>query len=152
MRDRLESLAWVRRGRAEYEARLDTPPGRLFLAWREVRLRDRALTLAGQAFIALIPLSIVVTGVLGSSGGAAVGRWLVDRFSLEGSSATAVLTLFARPPEPTSGMSFLSLAILLVSVNGFARALQRAFEAAWGLPGTGRGAPCAGRWAPGCWC
>lgn len=111
-----------------------TPLGNLLDRLLEVQVRDRALGLAGQAFIALVPVVIVLATWLSSTDGAAVGDWLVRHFSLEGSAAEAVDQLFARPPDASSGVSLLGLLILLVSVNSFARLLQRTFELAWRLP------------------
>lgn len=136
----------VRRLEATYEELLDTPLGHLALALREVRLRDRALTLAGQAFIALVPLLLVLAGWIGSAGGEGLAATLVDRFRLTGEAADAAALLFSRPPDPASGTSVVSLLILLVSVNSFGRALQRTFEAAWRLPSTGSGRAVRGGW------
>lgn len=113
---------------------LRTPPGRLARTLYEINLRDRALALAGQAFIALVPLVIVLATWLSPQDGAAIGEWLVRRFSLSGTAAQAVDQLFGRPPDETSGISALGLVILLISVNSFARTLQRTFEVAWVLP------------------
>ena len=129
--------AWTLRARQLYDELVDTPLGQLFIALREVQLRDRALTLAGQAFIALVPLLIVIASWIGSTGGAEVAEWLIARFELSGESAEAARTLFSRPPNPSSGTTLLGLLILLVSVNSFGRALQRTFEAAWHLPHRG---------------
>ncbi|QYJ04829.1 YihY/virulence factor BrkB family protein [Nocardioides panacisoli] len=131
--------SWAQRGRRLYDELVDTPAGQLLVALREVQLRDRALTLAGQAFIALVPLLIVVASWIGTTGGAEVAEWLVDRFELSGEAASAARALFSRPPDPTGGISVLGLVILLVSVNSFGRALQRTFEAAWRLPHRGPG-------------
>ncbi len=117
---------------------LATPGGRLVLALVDLSVRDRALTLAGQAFIALVPLGIVLATWLSAEDGRAIGRWLVTHFGLDDTTAEAVYQLFDRPPETTSGVSLLGVAILLVSVNSFARTLQRTYEVAWELPPQGR--------------
>lgn len=128
---------WVVRGRRLYDELLETPLGQLLVALREVQLRDRALTLAGQAFVALVPLLIVVASWIGTTGGTEVAEWLISRFQLSGEAAEAARVLFSRPPTPSSGTSLLGLVILLISVNSFGRALQRTFEAAWRLPHRG---------------
>jgi uncharacterized BrkB/YihY/UPF0761 family membrane protein len=97
--------------------------------------RDRVFLLAGQAFIALVPLVIVTAGVLGALP-LTPRMSLVDRFSLEGDVAATVTELFQRPPETTSGVGLASILLLLVTVNSFARSLRRTFEMAWGLPRT----------------
>lgn len=112
--------------------------GRIVQALLQVNLRDRALTLAGQAFIALVPLLIVVAMLVGSSGGKAVADWFVSRFGLTGAAADAVTALFARPPSAVGSVGILGFLLLLWSVLSFARSVQRTYELAWGLPAAGQ--------------
>ena len=102
-----------------------------------VDARDRALVLAGQAFIALIPLFIVVATLTSSADSEAIGSYLITRFDLVGGAAAAVDGLFARPPGSTSGITVISILMLLVSLNSFARSMRRTFERPWGLPPVG---------------
>ncbi|MFC4784025.1 YihY/virulence factor BrkB family protein [Nocardioides sp. MAHUQ-72] len=111
-----------------------TRVGRLVLALYRGNLRDRALNLAGQAFVALVPLLIVLATMASSSDSTAVGTWLIDRFGLEGDAADAVRQLFTRPPDATGSTSVLGFLVLLVSLSSFARSVQRSYETAWGLP------------------
>lgn len=110
---------------------------RIVVAIIEIRLYDRALTIAGQAFIALVPLMIVLATLLSGSGAAAVGEWLIRRFALTGSSADAVRSLFERPPTTSGGLTVLSVITVLVSASSFARSVQRTYEVAWKLPARG---------------
>lgn len=110
---------------------------RIVVAVLEIRLYDRALTLAGQAFIALVPLLIVVATLLTGSGALALGDWLIGRFALTGASADAVHALFGRPPSVSGGLTILSVLMLLVSLVSFARSIQRTYETAWRLPARG---------------
>lgn len=112
----------------------DTVPVRMVRLFVVIDGRDRILMLAGQAFIAVIPLLIVVATVTGFDGTSSVGGYLVARFDLEGSAETSVRLLFDRPPDATGGTSLVSLAVLLWTTNSFARSLQRTFAAAWELP------------------
>jgi membrane protein len=112
-------------------------PGRIVVALLEIRLYDRALTLAGQAFIALVPLLIVVATLLSSSGAVALGDWLIGRFALTDASADAVRSLFVRPPSASGGLTILSVLTVLVSASSFARSLQRTYETVWQLPARG---------------
>lgn len=116
---------------------LESRPGQLGVALYEINLKDRALMLAGQAFIALVPLLIVIATVTTSDDGLQVGNWLINRFSLTGVAQAAVVSLFTSPPGTTAGLSVVSVVILLVSFNSFARLVQRTFELAWGLPAKG---------------
>jgi membrane protein len=99
-----------------------------------VDARDRVLALAGQAFIALIPLVIVLATAFSSADGAAVGNFFVERFELEGAPATAMHALFSRPPEATSGIGVAAIVILLFSLNSYGRSVAKTFERTWGLP------------------
>lgn len=94
--------------------------------------RDRVFMLAGQAFIAMVPLVLVVASALGASG-TDLSRELVSRFALEGELAETIEGVFERPAETTSGLGLASLALLLIVVNSFARSLRRTFEQPWGL-------------------
>ncbi|GAA1552815.1 hypothetical protein GCM10009789_02980 [Kribbella sancticallisti] len=110
---------------------------RIVLEVTEIRLYDRALTIAGQAFIALVPLLIVLATLLSSSDALAISDFLIDRFSLSGASADAVVSLFGRPPSASGGLTVVSVITVLVSVSSFARSIQRTYEAAWRLPAQG---------------
>ncbi len=111
-----------------------TVPVRLLRLFLRIDGRDRVLMLAGQAFIAVIPLLIVVASFAGADGSSAVGGYLVRRFDLDGSAETSVRLLFERPPEAAGGTTLLSLVVLLWTVNSFARSLQRTFADTWSLP------------------
>jgi membrane protein len=110
---------------------------RIVVAAIEIRLYDRALTIAGQAFIALVPLLIVLATLLRSSDAAAIGDWLIDRFALTDASADAVRSLFGRPPSASSSLTILSVITVLISASSFARSTQRTYEVAWQLPAHG---------------
>ncbi len=57
--------------------------GRLATAMLAANMRDRALSIAGQAFIALVPLPVVMATIASASKGQAVADWLIGRFELE---------------------------------------------------------------------
>lgn len=103
----------------------------------EIGSRDRAVTIAGQAFIALIPLMILIAGWTDRTGDGGFGETLITYFKLSGSSAEAVRSLFEAPPSATGGTSLIGLVILLISIGSFSRALQRLYESAWRLPRKG---------------
>ena len=130
-------------------ARLRTSfPGRCMRRMFEIDGRNRAITIAGQAFIALIPLLIVLAGWTSSSD-RNTGKTVINYFSLSGSTADAVESLFAAPPSATGGFTILGFAILVFSVGSFARSIQRTYEAAWridkrGFRGTADGLAGAG--------
>ena len=103
----------------------------------EIDGRNRTMMLAGQAFIATVPLLIVVATIASSSDGAAVGNRLVDDYGLTGAAAASVRTLFARPPGATGGLSLLGLVVLLVALAALSRLLQQTYLAAWKLRASG---------------
>lgn len=103
----------------------------------EIGSRDRAVTIAGQAFIALVPLLVVLASWTRSSGEDGAGEAIIAYFALSGPSADAVRALFETPPTATGGASLIGLVILFVSIGSFSRALQRLYETTWRLPHRG---------------
>jgi membrane protein len=98
---------------------------------------DRALALAAQSFVAVVPLILVVAAWAPRDLREHAGRWLVGGLGLDDATAATVRELVARPPDATEPVTLVGLALLVVSVLGFARSLQRTVEAAWGLPRSG---------------
>ena len=96
--------------------------------------RDRMLVMASQAFTAMIPLLIVVSGLASST---ALANNLVDRFHLSGDAATSVRTLFTRPPDSTGTLTVVGVILLVYSTLALCRYIQRMYEAAWQLPPLG---------------
>ncbi|MCF6379298.1 YihY/virulence factor BrkB family protein [Nocardioides KLBMP 9356] len=117
-----------------------TVPLQLVLVFLRIEGRDRTLMLAGQAFIAVIPILIVVATISGADGSSGVGSYLVNRFGLDGSAEESVRVLFDRPPGATGGVTLVSVVVLLFTTNSFARSLQRTFCAAGELPRRAPGA------------
>lgn len=108
-------------------------PGRCMRRMYEIDGRNRAITLAGQAFIALIPLMVVLSSWLSRDDDQQFSSLLIEYFGLSGSAAEAVELLFATPPDSTGGLTLLGFLILLFSVGSFSRSLQRLYELAWEL-------------------
>jgi membrane protein len=98
---------------------------------------DRSLAIATQAFVALIPLLLVVAAAVPARSRAAVEAWLLHGLHLSGDSADAVRQLLRSPPGNTEPITVLGALLLLTSVVGFIRSLQRAHVAAWRLPSLG---------------
>lgn len=106
--------------------------------------RDRVFMLAGQAFIAMVPLVLVTASALGASRSDLVERFL-SRATLDDELAETVRGLFERPAEPTSGVGVAGLVLLVIAVNSFTRSLRRTFEQGWDLaPSRGTGAALSG--------
>jgi membrane protein len=98
---------------------------------------DRALALAAKAFVALVPLLLVVAAWSPAGARQRAGAALVNGLGLDDSTAAAVRQLVARPPDGGEPVTIVGLVLLVVSVLGFARSLQRMVEAAWELPRSG---------------
>jgi membrane protein len=96
---------------------------------------DRSLVVGAQAFSALIPLLVVIAGV-GSGNGDSFADRLIDRFDLEGDTATAVRESFGGT-SGTSTLTVVGVLIVFFSALSFTRAMQRTFELTWGLPKRG---------------
>ena len=104
--------------------------GRFVEAFFELRVIERALALASKLFIAIMPLSILVTAVVS---GQAFGDELVARFGLHGGGASAAHELFAAPAQVQASVGLLGLVILTSSILSFASALQRVYLDCWHL-------------------
>jgi len=113
-------------------------PGRCLARFSALDGKTRALVIAGQAFISLVPLFILVAS-LGShsSKDSALADSLVVRFHLAGGAAQAVRTLFTRPPGTAGTLGIASLVVLLFSLLSLTRAFQSVYEAAWAFPPRG---------------
>jgi membrane protein len=103
----------------------------LLQAVRLTRILDLSYTLAAQAFVALIPLVLVITGAfLAAGSSSAVGDTLVTRLDLAGAAREAVHTLF-QSPGSGSGIYWLGLVITLYSAFSLARRVSRAYTSIW---------------------
>jgi membrane protein len=104
-------------------------------------LLDRSLALGAQAFVALIPLMIVLESA--QPGDSSAADDLIARFDLRGDAAEVVEEAFAVSHGQTT-VTLFSVLMLVVSVLSFTRRLQRLYEETWefearGLRGTGSG-------------
>lgn len=109
--------------------------GRIVRRFVAISGYDRALALATQAFVALIPLLIVVaTAVpaLSRDAAVAVARFL-GTLSLS-PGAEAVARSLVERPSTAQPATLVGAVLLVMSVVGFTRSLQRTFHAAWELP------------------
>ncbi len=97
---------------------------------------DRALALATQAFVALVPASILAIGYLPGER-ADVGDLVVHRLGLTGEAAAAVQEMAQAPVDPGPPGLVAGVLLIVVTGLGFTRALQRLHVAAWALPPLG---------------
>ena len=95
----------------------------------------QATVLGAQAFTSLIPFMVVASAF--APGDSDMADAIVERFGLEGQSAKSVHQLFASAGETESAVTWISIAILLLSALSFTRALQRLFQRAYERPAAG---------------
>lgn len=98
---------------------------------------DRALALATQAFVAIVPMLIVVATAVPRSSREAAATWFDEWSRLSGDAEVAVGQVLRRPPSGDEAVTAVGVVLLVTSVVGFARTLQRTYLAAWRLPGLG---------------
>jgi uncharacterized BrkB/YihY/UPF0761 family membrane protein len=135
--DRYEPI--VRRGQDLYAWFRDERPDDPFLmrclrGLLSVDYRDRVLITAGQAFIAVIPLLILVATTLSSDGASELADRFADQLGLDDQTAAEMSELFVAPPGYEAGVSLVGYAIVLWSVTSLGRTLRRTFERRWHLP------------------
>lgn len=99
----------------------------------EVELFDRAVAIASQAFVALIPYMVVVAAVLPAYERDGFADSIIHRFDLEGDSAAAIHQVFAPPADVANTLSAFGVIVLVISALSFCRAMQRLYEKCWRL-------------------
>lgn len=95
---------------------------------------DRALALSAQAFVALVPIVVMVAALTPAHSDA--DRAFVSGLDPSGQAASELAGLLDVPPG-AAPLTVLSGALLVLSVLGFTRSLQRACLASWELPPRG---------------
>jgi membrane protein len=93
---------------------------------------ERSLALASKLFVAVIPLSIIISALV--PGADNFGESLVNRLGLTGAGAEATRNLFATQGEIRGAVNVLGFVILLYSVFSFTKGLQRVYLDIWRLP------------------
>lgn len=96
-----------------------------------IEIVDRALALASKLFVAVIPLSIILSATV--PGSESFGENLVSRFGLNGPGAVATRALFATRGTVRGAVSIIGLVILFYSLFSFTRGLQRVYTDIWRL-------------------
>jgi membrane protein len=93
---------------------------------------DRAMAIGAYAYSALIPAVIVYSAAV--SGEKSFADTLIDKFELTGSAADAVRDAFGSSATTGSSITWFGLLLLIIAALSFARAMQRLYEGAFGLP------------------
>jgi membrane protein len=111
--------------------------GGLLARLTEIGGVERGTILGAQAFTALIPYLVVASALVPTEGDESFADSIIQHFELEGRGADGVRALFASAGEVESGITFIGIAILLLTVVSFARSLQNTYERSYGLEPSG---------------
>jgi membrane protein len=98
---------------------------------------DRAMAIGAQAYTALFPLLIVYISISPLKSGRSMSQMLIDKLQLDDGAEDSVRQAFAPVGEVQSGVTALSVALLLFSGLSFTRGMQRLYEGAFSLPTLG---------------
>lgn len=99
----------------------------------DLELLDRAFGLAAQAFVALLPLVIVVVSALFVDAPQAIANSIGDRFGLDDAARGAIRLLFADSGAARS-ISWLAVTISILSAFSLSRRLARVYASIFGVP------------------
>jgi membrane protein len=98
---------------------------------------DRSMSIAAQAFTALVPLVIIAAVITEGGKGKSLGDQIITRFGLKGAAADAIRSGLPSTGSVEDSLSVLSVFILVVSALSFTRALQRMYARAWDVQARG---------------
>jgi membrane protein len=123
----------VQRVRAWALEMLDVVPGlrRLVNELVRVEIIDRAMVIAAQGLLALVPLLIVLAAVLPAD----LGNFVLERFDHVtgvGSAQTAAAHTTLTTHQVRAQTGAIGVLITLFSATSFARSIQRMYEKVWG--------------------
>ncbi|WP_167139556.1 YhjD/YihY/BrkB family envelope integrity protein [Diaminobutyricimonas sp. TR449] len=131
----------IRSARSWVETRLRTTAvGRFIMrianALIAIEVFDRAMTLAAQAFISILPLVIAVAA-LRRGDAEPIGRGLSNYLGLSDSAATALERIVPASSDVFSALGWFGVLLLVVSATAFSRALERFYARVWSKPKLG---------------
>jgi membrane protein len=101
-------------------------------AFFDVQGFDRAMAIGAYAYSALIPAVIVYSAAVTDE--SSFAETVIDKFELTGSAADAVRSAFGSSTTVESSITWLGILLLVIAGLSFARAMQRLYEGAFGLP------------------
>jgi membrane protein len=108
-------------------------PGAVVRRFFELELLDRSFGLAAQAFVALLPLLIVVVSAFSTDGGEVNAAQLGDRFGLDEAARLAIRQLFSTTTTIAT-ISWLAILMSFVSAFSLSRRLSRVYSSIFGVP------------------
>jgi membrane protein len=98
----------------------------------DLELLDRSFALAAQAFVALLPLVIVVVTAFVVDSAAVIAESIGDRFGLDSVAREALRILFDHPGQ--AAISWVAILISLISAFSLSRRLARTYAAIFEVP------------------
>jgi membrane protein len=99
----------------------------------DLELLDRSFGLAAQAFVALLPLVIVLVTVIVEKPDEVIAGSISDRFGLDTPARTAMQLLF-QAPTSVKTISWLAIVLSFLSAWALSRRLSRVYASIFGLP------------------
>lgn len=115
------------------ERLLASYPAAVVRRFFDLELLDRSFGLAAQAFVAMLPLVIVIVSALFRDGPEAIANSIGDRFGLDDAARGAIRALFTNSGAATT-ISWLAVAITLLSAFSLSRRLARVYASIFGVP------------------
>lgn len=97
----------------------------------ELELLDRSFGLAAQAFVALLPLVIVVVSLFVADSGDLIADAIGSRFGLDVAAHEALRALFSHPEH--SAISWLAVFVSLLSAFSLSRRLARVYASVFAV-------------------
>ena len=123
-----------------------TPLGRLVQrtvdGFVDIEPFDRAMTLAAQAFVSIVPVMIVMAALRPTERG--FGSFLADSMGLSDATRDAVAGSVPAGATVGGSVGVLGLLVALLSATSYSRALERMYAKVWHVPRPGLRA--AWRW------
>lgn len=99
----------------------------------ELELLERSVALSAQAFIALLPIVILVVSLFVTDVGATISEQFGDRYGLDSITTAAIEALFSDNLGQRT-ISWLAVVMILVSAFSLARRLARVYANVFELP------------------
>jgi membrane protein len=108
----------------------------MFQRFSAISGTDRALSIGAHAFVAFVPLVLLLTSKFTVNGDSVIAHRIIVGYHLSGRAAAATRALFDTPTGTSKQgwIAFiLSILVAVVSALALTAAMQRTFAAAWGL-------------------
>lgn len=127
---------WKLRGERYWESLRGTPLGtlieRIINGFTAIEPFDRAMTLAAQAFVSIVPIMIVLAAVRPNK--ESFGATMGDVMGLSNDVQEALSGSIPSSASVVSGVGFFGFLVAFFSATSYSRALERMFLKVWDVP------------------